>query len=120
MNFSWLKDNSICIETLIKKWNDNFCIFEHIDTKVTGKEFYFVRVDPSYVLSVYRNKTFFTFNLGKEEANYLIYKLDLKTMLSPMHSGYQRRFFNKSAYGKVMMGYKWPNVEKFIWERAYG
>lgn len=120
MNFSWIKNDKICIETLIKKWNDNFSIFEQIEKDIVSNDY--VRFRPIYSLSVYRNKTFYDFHLDKHQANYLIYKLDMVTMLNFINHdwGYQRRFFQKSAYGKVCFGYKFLNVEKFEWEKAYG
>ena len=122
MNFSWYKDDKVCIETLIKKWNDNYQIFESIESEMVYTHVEYVRLKPKYTIAVFRNNKFYEFDITKHDANYLIFKLDMVTSLCFMEKeyGFQRRFFQKSAYGKVTFGYNYPNVDKFDWSKSYG
>jgi hypothetical protein len=102
MNFSFIKNNEIDLKILIKNWNDNFSIHEFL----TWKELTYMKEPiPKYFLSIFRNKTFYEFDLSKDDANLVIWCLDLVSFLRSSNVTHQRVFYNKSAHSKVIHGY---------------
>lgn len=104
MNFSFIKNNKVDLNILINKWNDNYSIFEYLSWKKLD-DMEMKEPIPEYFLSVFRNKTFYEFNLSKDQANFLVWFLDLISFLKSTNVSYFRVFYKKEAHSKVLHGY---------------
>lgn len=111
MNFSFIKNNKVDLNILINKWNDNFSIIEYTYFRIGDPI-------PKYCLSVFRNKRGYEFYLSKDEANYLIWFLDLISFLKHSNVSHFRVFYKKEAHSKVIHGYL--TKHQFTFDQEYG
>ena len=102
MNFAFIKNNEVDLKILINKWNDNFSIHEYLSWKELT---YMKQPIPKYFLSIFRNKTFYEFNLLKDDANFVIWYLDLVSFLKTSNISHFRVFYKKTSHPKVIHGY---------------
>lgn len=115
MNFSFIKDDKVNLNLLIKKWTSNFSITEYLIWKQTT---HMDLATPKYFLSVFRNKRFYEFDLTKDEANFVIWFLDLVSFMKGFNVSHFRTFYRKEDHAKVIHGYN--SVSDVTFDQEYG
>lgn len=112
MRFSFYKENKVIIDKLIESWNENFTLREYIKF-VSG----ILKIE--HFVEVVRNKNIYTFQITEDEASYIIWFLDLKTLIICDKICFGRLFFRKNDYNKLKYGLN-KITQPFTYNERYG